>query len=227
MKILCGSLIAVLSACVSTTGPVPIAPSPTPAPAAPAEIPAFAKSVFYQGHAWDPKYDLYTSEALDDYGAHLLAGDLAKPDLVSLCPGYFRASIPQRKAVWALLVASIAGPESDYSLTSKMRESAGEWSLGLLQLSYEDYSGHKRCELRRAPGSVASATKPADGNAYDARINIRCGISILDDQVAAGAGIFVAPGHGAYWSTLYPPANKVMVTWNKYSPQLSFCGVVK
>lgn len=219
-----------LCGCTSVPAPTnpdgPVNPEPTPIPP-PVEPTYFAQDVRYDGKLWDPQYDMYVAEALDDYGSHLMSGVMAQKDITALCPGYFKASTNQRKAFWALFVASVAGPESGYSNTSKYLEGGTHWSLGLLQLSYEDYPGHKRCELRLAPGSKPTALKPADGNAYDPKINIRCGISIWDDQLVKGRGLFTPKGQGAYWSVLFPPAAKVFRTWNKYSPQLKFCAAAQ
>lgn len=207
--------------------PVPSAPSPaplpSPPPAPPSDKPKYALGVRYDTHLWPVEWNDYVAEGLDAYGAHLMAGVSAQADIAKLCPGYFKATMAQKKAFWALFVASVAGPESGYSATSKFLEHGTLWSLGPLQLSYEDYPGHSRCELRKLPGSVPTAAKPADGNAYDPRINIRCGVSILDDQVVKGRGLFTPKGAGAYWSVLYPPAAKVMKTWDTYSNQLTFC----
>lgn len=181
----------------------------------------YAKGVTCDGIPWKPEWNDIVAGALDDYGSHLLDGSLAKDQLTALCPKYFTATGAQKKAVWALIIASISCPESSFNPADKYHESFGVWSLGLLQLSYEDYPGHARCELRSDGKAKATSSTPATGNAYDPKANIRCGIAILDDGFAKGHKLFQPTAW--YWSTLVEPATDVKAEYWRYAKQFSFC----
>lgn len=229
--------VLALAACTTPGGPsAPSSPStpapsgppaPSPVPAPPKPVTHFAEGVKCDTRLWLPEWNDIVAQALDDNGQALLLGDAAAADIAALCPLYRLTLKEERKAFWALFLAAVACPESGFKLDSKMYEAFGTWSEGLLQLSYGDERGHKRCEIKKTGGDEHSRSNPATGNIQDARVNLRCGVAILDDQVAKRRMLFVPKGSGAYWSVLYPPADKVMKTWTAYSGQLAFCRAPK
>lgn len=206
--------------------PVPTPPPPAPTPPPVAVQPPYAKNVIGEGRnpkLWKAEWNDFVAGALDDYGPDLMAGVNAKADIQTLCQDYFTLTEAQKKAVWALFVASVAYPESGYDPASAYMESFGVFSDGLLQVSYSDYPRHPKCELRRQPGTTEAQNL---GNAFDPKVNIRCGVAIMNTQVRTDKGLF-QNGKSYYWSTLnkalkgYP---KVMQLWNRYRSQLAFCG---
>lgn len=207
--------------------PPPPVQQPTPVPSPPAASkPPFVKGLACDIHKWLPEWDDIVAQAVDDYGPDLLDGTKVKDEIVGMCPGYFTASSPERHAFWALFVASVAKPESCYKPDDAYMESFGVYSDGLLQVSYSDYPRHPNCELRRKPGTTEAQNL---GNAFDPRPNLRCGVAILNTQVRTGKGL-TQNGKSYYWSTLnkrFGGYVKVMAQFNKYVPQLAFCGKPK
>ena len=62
-------------------------------------------------------------------------------------------------------------------------------SVGLLQLSYGDQERHAGCPL-----------EPMEANITDPAVNLRCGVAILRNQLAARNTLF--PRRYYYWSVL-------------------------
>lgn len=203
-----------VAAAPAVTAPVTQAPAPT-------TTTPFVTDLACHGQPWNNAWNTYIADALDDFGPTMLAGTADTKTLAALCPGYTRATAPQRHAFWTLFMASIACPESSYNPNDRYRESNGTYSEGLLQLSYGDERGHPQCEIR------ASAH-----NILDPRTNLRCGVAIFNHQLAIGQGIFQT-GHFYYWSTLrrqsastakHPlGADLTLAQFHKYAHELTFC----
>lgn len=229
------------------TTPKPGEPAPLPQPTPPVELPkpvpppapqpepAFAVTTKCEGKLWPVEWNALVDQAVDDYGSSLLKGELGA-EATSICPRYKDLDRTARKHFWEQMVATIACPESSFSPTSKYHESFGVWSLGLMQMSYEDYPGHKRCDLRAAEGSKATADHPADGNAYEPKANLRCAVAVLDTQIEKGKNLF-QDGKAYYWSTLNLNKNstpgdprgkdKTKAIWKRYYGGVqSFCGAL-
>lgn len=212
--------------------PAPPKPTPTPAPA-PQPEPSFAVTTKCSSKAWPAEWSGIVDKAIDDYGKVLLTGDIGAEGM-AICPRYNELDKAARKKVWSQLVATIACPESGFNPKSQYHESFGIWSLGLMQMSYEDYPRHARCDLRKADGSKATAEKPADGNAFEPNANLRCAVAVLDTQISKGLGIF-QDGKPYYWSVLNKSTkstpqdprgkDKTKAIWKRYYAGVqSLCG---
>jgi hypothetical protein len=211
-------LALVLTACVMkgdpSTEPVEPTPAPKPQPGPEPipppshEVPPYATGMTCGNRTWNPLWNDVIGEALDEFGQRLIAAEISL-----LCPGYMTSSVPQKKAFWTLFVASVACPESGYNPDSHHDEPPplGYPSRGLLQLSYEDWPGHPRCELRREKA-----------NAYDPKTNLRCGVAILDDEMGRLGTIF---HNKSYWAVLRPnrKAHLTKAHYAKYKDKLTFC----
>lgn len=197
---------------IGTSQPSPSLPLPLP-PTAPVRY--FAKDVKCDSRVWEQDWNDDIAGALDEFGDRLMSGAYATADVKKLCPSYFGLPDAQRKAFWALVIASVSCPESGYNPKEVYKEPPplNVESIGLMQLSYEDVQGHKRCELDKSKL-----------NAYDPKINLRCAVVILDDEMKRLNALF---SPYSYWSTLQTdqPTKlaKTMAQFNKYKSQLGFC----
>lgn len=177
-------------------------------------MPLYAKAVSCDGKPWPQDWNLIIGDALDKYGQHLLPAQISL-----LCHGYSKASTEQRKAFWALFFAAVACRESGFDTKQVYHEPPplSVDSIGLLQLSYGDERGHRRCLINKATQNIT-----------DPKINLACGVAILDDQLADGKGVF---NQASYWSTLrqespnhkYWTASKTKALFLSWANKLDFC----
>jgi hypothetical protein len=166
-----------------------------------------------KGRAWRHEWNLVIAEALEDIGQPLLEDDTVPADEVrALCPGYFTAHREERKAFWALLFASIARLESGFDPERTFMEPRPlrTLSVGLLQLSYGDQTRHAGCEL-----------EPMEANITDPAVNLRCGVAILRNQLAARSTLF--PRRYYYWSVLTRKRAQIERDFLRHREQLGFC----
>lgn len=223
-------LAALVSGCMSRSaaspGAVHVAPTATathsPAvsaatstDAAPAlrPVPPFAQVREERGRAWKDEWNHAIAEALEDVGQPLLDNDkVPAQEVQALCPGYFSATREQKKAFWALLFASIARLESGFDPESTFMEPAPlrTLSVGLLQLSYGDESRHRGCPL-----------DPMQANITDPGVNLRCGVVIMRNQLAARSTLF--PKRYYYWSVLTRKRASIQRDFLLHRGQLGFC----
>lgn len=164
---------------------------------------------------WDPAWNLFISEAIDNFGADLLSNDkVPKKDITELCPGFFDANNNQKKSFWALFIASFARYESGFNTHD--RSNGGKslnyvFNEGLLQLSYSDGIVYQpNCKLNKDLGNIS-----------DPKTNLQCGVAILSKQVNANKGLF--PEKYSYWSVLTDLKEKIKRDFLKSATQLSFC----
>ncbi|HYH98647.1 hypothetical protein, partial [Hyalangium sp.] len=139
-----------------------LAPAPMPPSS---QGPRFAQVREERGRAWKQEWNVVIGEALDDIGQPLLEDDKVPAEEVrALCPSYFDASREERKAFWALLLASIARLESGFDPERTFLEPRPlrTLSVGLLQVSYGDQERHAGCPLN-----------PLDANITDPAVNLR------------------------------------------------------
>jgi hypothetical protein len=175
--------------------------------------PRFAQVREERGRAWKQEWNLVIAEALDDIGQPLLEDDKVPAEEVrALCPGYFETSREERKAFWALLFASIARLESGFDPENTFLEPRPlrTLSVGLLQLSYGDQERHAGCPLN-----------PMDANITDPAVNLRCGVAILRNQLAARNTLF--PRRYYYWSVLTRKREQIQRDFMQHRGQLGFC----
>ncbi|MBN1207250.1 MAG: transglycosylase SLT domain-containing protein [Myxococcaceae bacterium] len=219
-RLLGGLLSALLGAACAHPEPVARKPweaqagvSEAPAPTPPASGPRFAQVREEKGRAWKHEWNLVIAEALEDIGQPLLEDDKVPAEEVrALCPGYFNAHREERKAFWALLFASIARLESgfDPERTFMEPQPLRTLSVGLLQLSYGDQTRHAGCPL-----------EPMEANITDPTVNLRCGVAILRNQLAARSTLF--PRRYYYWSVLTRKREQIQRDFLQHREQLGFC----
>jgi hypothetical protein len=82
--------------------------------------------------------------------------------------------------------------------------------VGLLQLSYGDEERHRGCPL---DAMRANITDPV--------VNLRCGVVILRNQLAARSTLF--PRRSYYWSVLTRRRAAIEQDFLRHRAQLPFC----
>lgn len=192
----------------ASAGARTLEPLPSPPPR-----PPFAQVREERGRAWKQEWNQVIAEALEDIGQPLLQDDKVPAEEVrALCPRYFRASREEKKAFWALLFASIARLESGFDPENTFMEPRPlrTLSVGLLQLSYGDQERHAGCPL-----------EPMEANITDPAVNLRCGVAILRNQLAARNTLF--PRRYYYWSVLTRKREQIERDFVQHRGQLGFC----
>lgn len=213
------SLLVFLASCTPAATQPPTAEPITISSVQTSDQSAYATGMTYEGKTWPSEWNDFIDGALKDYGQHLMPASISV-----LCPHYVGATDQQKRTFWALLIAAMSARESNWNVNDVYHEPEMDNvdSVGLLQLSRDDWQGHKRCK--------AEIGDPA--KLKDAKANLRCGIAILDDQFAAGKGIF---DKTSYWSTLRPEApghqyysaSKTRALLKTWLPKIAFCGSVQ
>lgn len=116
-------------------------------------------------------------------------------DIASFCPAYASQGPADRAIFWRALLTAIVKPESNYQTATAYWEDGRQqqYSLGLLQLSYNDNAGYS-CGFT----TEAQVTNPDR--------NLACGIRIVSKLVRRDGRIGGdgdnTSGAAAYWSTL-------------------------
>ncbi len=187
-------------------GPV-VVTKPSPAPPTTEPVP-YAHPLLCGGRVWPDQWNTWLNEAITDFGGHMLAADIHV-----LCPRYTVMAEEQKRAFWVLLSSTIICEETGFDPNSRYWEGAMKhpvWSEGLWQLTYGDERGHKRCEISQAKGNI-----------LDPRTNLRCGVVIMDDQMAH-EGVFA---DDSYWSTCRNSMDawKTKNQWREWKGLLPFC----
>jgi hypothetical protein len=163
---------------------------------------------------WLHDWNLFLGEALDSHGVSLLDEKIIPVDQMNtLCPGFFGATVPEKKAVWALLFASIARYESGFDPNIRYQEGPDLhyiYSEGLLQLSYGDQLNHQNCLIDNNLKNI-----------LDPKVNLQCGVAIMRDQLRVRKVIFTDKHY--YWSVLTNKRPQITAFFNKYVDQLPFC----
>ena len=122
-------------------------------------------------------------------------GRLEEGDPEEFITGYGALPAPGRLKFGPELIIAVALEESGWDPHNQYLEASGEYSVGLLQLSYSDQD---RYELGRL--------SPVTRDLEDPVINLQCAVTIFatllarDKVVARSAGGYA--GGAAYWSTL-------------------------
>jgi len=178
-----------------TPSPTP-APTPVPTPKPPGII-AFKIPGFKQ--PWSDKVKAMLNEP--DLWAQFQA---ARGDFQDrFCPNYSKLGVDLQRLAWGFLVGAVVSFESSYNPNSAFEESNGDWSEGLLQLTY----GNSFCPKSKAAGNIR-----------DPIINLNCGVRIMgkylaQDRVVASGGYpqYGAPppkGLARYWAVIRVPDSK-------------------
>jgi uncharacterized protein (TIGR02594 family) len=144
---------------------------------------------------WDgkPQWSGFVMDALEQHGAQLLA--CVPSDIGDFCPA-FPGDKARRERFWLYLLSCIAELESSFNPKAQFRESSGEISAGLLQLSTGD-AGRYSCDFSTLE------------DVLDPLKNLSCGVRILQrwvvqDNVISGISGRDHKGGSRYWSTLRP-----------------------
>lgn len=164
----------ILAGCATVQNPVSSAPF---------------KVSWESGH---PERKPWTDVTAEMVETNLSVFDGAK-DVAAFCPNYKLLSITARINVWSEMVSAISKFESNWKPTTDYKESTGQYSRGLLQMSYGD--SYDDC-----PESISA------GDLHDPIVNLKCGISamvklIKRDGVIVGSGSSPYAGLCRYWST--------------------------
>lgn len=121
-------------------------------------------------------------------------------DLVRLCPKYGEMTDSDKDALWALFGTMWVFYESSCKSSAKLGQARGGRhgapngvANGILQL-------HKGKEARYSPGNCKN------GDSSDPVRSLRCGLSMLNDQIERGENLF---SPRSYWSTLRPQNREI------------------
>jgi|GEM_PF-6913859 len=157
-----------------------------------------------QGFEWSD----FALKAINTYGTNFKDG---ARDVTSFCPNYNRLQPDQKINFWGQLIGAMTLYESGFKINAHFREGTmgtdritGEhvYSDGLLQLSYQDVEQYKFCnEFEWSHDRQYIGTDPRK-TIFDPFINLRCGIRILNAQIARSGMISFRKGQ--YWSVLWP-----------------------
>jgi hypothetical protein len=129
--------------------------------------------------------------------------DLEKGNPEQFIAGYGALAAEMKVKFWAELIVAMAKYESAWKPTTRFKEPAplNVFSIGLLQLSYEDAAHYPLEPLN-----------PAAKSLEDPLVNLRCAVVILaqllaKDRVVVGQSGGSHRGGAAYWSVLRPGAS--------------------
>ncbi|SCM79725.1 hypothetical protein KL86PLE_90607 [uncultured Pleomorphomonas sp.] len=138
--------------------------------------------------------------------ATLLPPDHALPamvpaDIDTFCPGYAAASPAGRAHFWQELMTAMVSPESGYKTkTSYWEKGQDQYSLGLLQLSYNDKYSYR-------DASIPGCEFTTEAQVTDPDVNLQCAVKIMTKvvkkaNVIGGDQSRLTRGGANYWSTL-------------------------
>jgi hypothetical protein len=175
------------------------------------ETPDTSMMQFRPAMRWDHRDEApeWTSRALmavaqaDDELA-----DRVPADITVWCPGYAKASLPERRAFWVAMLSALAKHESTWN--PRASGGGGRW-IGLTQIAPSTARLY-RCEAR-----TPAALK--DGTA-----NLECAVEIMADKVAKDgmvAGDRGTRGLGRDWAPFRKATKRAdMASWVS---QQSYC----
>ncbi len=107
---------------------------------------------------------------------------------------------------WQAVIKAICSAESDFNPNeSYYEDTMGYYSLGLMQLSYEDYEAYD------------FILDPNKNRLCEVELNIKLGMIILDKLIARHGAFEI--NNGNYWSTLEPKNKRhqdYLDAFNKY-----------
>ena len=149
---------------------------------------------------------------------------LVPTDIDKFCPGYKTRDATARARFWVGLLSIVARPESNFkpetTYTENFNDAHGKKvvSRGLLQISFESANQKKySCGIKQAE------------ELHDPKVNLTCGVKILDawvntDKIIATYVGQSPRGGGRYWSTLREKTDK---TKNHISELTNFTRALK
>jgi hypothetical protein len=150
-------------------------------------------------------------------------------DVQSFCPNYANLTSARKLNFWGVLVSAIVRYETGFNPLARYRETTmgidpithqRVYSEGLMQLSYQDVTGHTFCnQFDWQTDARLSPTDPRK-SILDPYKNLRCGIQILDWQVARHGAISFQGGQ--YWAVLRAGSRKAAQI-RALTNQIPFC----
>lgn len=169
---------------------------------------------------------LYSIIATD--GSDLFNTDVQ--DVADFCPKYAQLTVDQRVNFWAFLFSAIARFESNYDPTDRFPETGmgtdpvthqRVYSEGLLQMSYQDTLHYgSDCNFDRLADQNLGVKDPKR-SILDPYRNLKCGVHVLNKQIARYKKIEVT--QGGYWSTIMPNHHNELTGIKAYTRKIPFC----
>lgn len=182
-----------------------------------------------KGKADSVMWSTYARQVIGDKASQaLLPG---AEDIEEFCPRYNAIENRDLKInFWAYLISAIAEVESSFDPANRMSEpglgidkvtNKQVVSEGLLQLSYQDTKWYPACEFDWESDRKLAAEDERK-TILDPFKNLKCGISILANQIKNRRRISIVDG---YWSVLRPDGRKYSKVnqIKRRTKQLSFC----
>lgn len=195
------------------------------------EVPSYprAMQISWGGRNESAEWTAIVRGAVSRIGKHMLQGT---KDMDAFCPNYKNLDRENRLNFWAFLFAQMAKYESSYEPATRYVESGlgkdavtgrKNTSEGLLQVSYQDSKYHKGgCQFDWNRDRNLSA-KDHRKSIFNPRLNLTCGVQIMENQVRKYNRIVVNKGQG-YWSILIKGhRNNKIAKIKAQTNQLSIC----
>jgi len=139
-----------------------------------------------------------------------MLSDEAPVDVKNVCPRFFQLETSEKRLFWAYFLQAVAVPESGLQRSNRFRERGIPgidsvtglpiWSEGLLQLSYQDTRNHG-CGFDWQRDRNLDRDDP-DKSIFDPKLNLECGVKILEHQLFGRNPRPLFPSRHYYWSTL-------------------------
>ncbi len=180
---------------------VPPPPRPKPSPAASSAPYSSQSDPEPQGHFpdftwngshWLSQWSAFVVQAVEEISPNLLNDKfIPLTEIKSLCPSWIILDKQEKEFFWAIFVAGISFPESNFNPYSRYLEPhpLNKYSEGLLQLSRDDWHANgPNCNFENGR------------NIFSPHDNLRCGIAVLSQQIAEKHTLF--PKSPYYWSVL-------------------------
>ncbi|MEK6553659.1 MAG: hypothetical protein AABZ31_00320 [Bdellovibrionota bacterium] len=151
-------------------------------------------------------------------------------DATDFCPQYSKINDEQKAGFWAYLISAIAKYETDFSITKRTVHESGatdpvtqlpRYREGLMHVSYADSQVSQGCQFDWTADRDLLPNN-SKKSIFDPFKNIKCGIHLLDAQIAATGKISV--DKGGYWNSLNPNSKtKKVKEIQALTKALSFC----
>jgi hypothetical protein len=207
-------LLTFIVACNETTAPVipPVIPDNGSSGGSPSQPPPTA--YVFESLSWEiasnrdgKDWSSFIFAEIELYGQALLSTPVI--DVGTFCPNYDSLSKYQKINFWGALISGMVRYESNYNPTMRYVESTmgadpitgvQVASEGLLQLSYQDSKWYPFCNEFSWEADKNLAANDPRKTILDPYKNLRCGLKILNQQIANKKEITVSKG--AYWAVI-------------------------
>jgi len=153
---------------------------------------------------WKEEYDRLLQDKLSKSSLTANPSAAMQADLQKMCPAFSSLSPEDKSKVWAGLFDAMAMAESSHNPNNTYLESFGPTSTGMLQISEASARGHYNM-CRKSGRADCSCGGATTSQLKDASFNLACGVTIMENQMATGRGIF--GNRSYYWSVLNTTQN--------------------